>query len=246
MPNGAAQNTTEDVAAPLITRQNAIGSEEDKRPRVVGEDAQGDVGLFALAIACLSQYREMINNGAEEVGIEDRFLALHHHRETLKTHARVDIFLRQRCTRTIEVLIILHEDEVPDLQEALAITTRLTISPATTVLYPAIIINLRVWSTRSRSPWRSPPVIFQAYNRLIWITGHLVPIDRCFIIIGMDRGIQTIRGQAYSLCQKLPGKGNRLTLKVIADREIAKHLEKGQRALIAHLVDIGRAEAFLC
>src|SRR5947209_11783337 len=216
MPNGAAQDTTEDVASPLVARQNTISGEEDKRPRVVGEDAQGDVGLFALAIACLSQCREMINDGAEQVGIEDRFLALHHHREALQTHAGVNIFLGQRCTGTIKVMVILHEDEVPDLQEALTITTRLAISLPTTVLYTTIIINLRVRSTRTRGPRRSPPVIFQAYNRLIWITGHLGPIDRCFIVIGMYRGIQTIRRQPDPLCQKLPGKGNRLMLKVIA------------------------------
>src|SRR5947209_5032236 len=188
----------------------------------------------------------MINDGTEEIGIEDRFLALHHHRETLQTHARVDISPGQGCTGTIEVLVILHENEVPDLQEALTITARLAVSPATTMFYTAIIINLRVRSARSRGPWRSPPVIFQAYNRLIGIASHLIPINRCFVIVGVYCGIQALRGQPYHLGEKLPGELNSLALKVITNGEIAKHLEEGQRALIAHLVNISRAKAFLC
>src|SRR5437016_1350366 len=101
----------------------------------------------------------MVNDGTEQISIEDRFLALHNHRETLQAHTRVDIFLGQRYTGTIEVLVILHENEVPDLQEAFAITARFAISPATTVLYTTIIINLRVRSAGSRGSGRSPPVI---------------------------------------------------------------------------------------
>src|SRR5947209_18611826 len=78
------------------------------------------------------------------------------------------------------------------------------------------------------------------------ITGHLVPIDRRFIVVGVYSGMQTICRQSYYLRQKLPGKRNCLTLKVITNREIAEHLEEGERALIAHFIYISCAEAFLC
>ena len=63
----------------------------------------------------------MIDNGAEHIGIEDRFFALQHHRQALQAQAGIDILARQRRAFAIEILVILHKDQVPDLQKTLAL-----------------------------------------------------------------------------------------------------------------------------
>ena len=75
--------------------------------------------------------------------------------------------------------------------------------------------------------------------------GDLLPEPRRLVVVWMHRREEPIGGQAVDLGQQLPGEGNRLALEVVADREIAEHLEEGQVRRVAHLVDISRAETLL-
>src|SRR5579875_623674 len=245
MPDSAAQDAAEDIATPLVARQHAIGGKEDEGARMIGDDAQRDIVLCILPIGCAGQVRKMIDDGTEHVGIEDRFLALQHHRQAFQAQPGIDILFGQRRAPAIEVLIELHEDQVPDLQEALAVAARLTIGPATAVLDAAIIVNLGVGSAGTGGAGRSPPVIVQTYNRFIGETGNLTPQARRLVILWMYRGVQALGWQPDDIRQKVPGKDNRLALKVVAYREVAQHLEERERALIAYFIDIGGAEAFL-
>src|SRR5258708_17394534 len=58
--------------------------------------------------------------------------------------------------------------------------------------------------------------------------------------------METISRQVDDLCEKLPGKADGLTFKVITDRKISQHLKEGERTLIAYFIDIGCAETLLC
>jgi len=84
-------------------------------------------------------------------------------------------------------LIELHEDQVPDFQEAFTFTAWLTISPATTMFYAAIIIDFRIRATWTGRSGRPPPVLLKAYNGFIRKARDLTPIPRSFIILWMHR-----------------------------------------------------------
>jgi hypothetical protein len=59
---------------------------------------------------------------AEEIGFEHRVHALHHAGDALKTHAGIDRRLRQFLARAAVVeLLVLHEHEVPEFKEAIAV-----------------------------------------------------------------------------------------------------------------------------
>ena len=62
----------------------------------------------------------------------------------------------------------------------------------------------------------------------------------------MNRRVQPVRRNFEHPRQQFPGKGDSLALKVVAYREVAHHLKESEGALIAHLIDIGGAETFLC
>ena len=58
-------------------------------------------------------------DGANGVDVEHRFLPLQHHSYPLEAHAGIDALGRQVSHDVVGlVLHVLHEDEVPDLDEA--------------------------------------------------------------------------------------------------------------------------------
>src|SRR5947209_19935629 len=147
MPPGAAQQATKDVAASFIAGQDAIGGKEDEGAAMVGNDEQGGIFFVILSVAGMGELGKAINDGAEDVGVKDRFFALQDHSKALQAHAGIDILLGQGCARAIEILVELHEDEVPDLQVTFTFAARFTIGSNAAMFDPAIIVDFGVRTT---------------------------------------------------------------------------------------------------
>ena len=64
------------------------------------------------------------NQMTEQINVIVRMDALHHRGDALKPHPGIDRRFRQRCQRPIFRTLVLHEDEVPDLDEAITIFIR--------------------------------------------------------------------------------------------------------------------------
>ena len=62
-----------------------------------------------------------IDQGAEQVGVVIRVHALHDRRHAFETHAGVDGRARQGLAVAGLDLLVLHEDQVPEFQEAVAV-----------------------------------------------------------------------------------------------------------------------------
>ena len=58
-------------------------------------------------------------------------------------------------------------------------------------------------------------------------TGHLAPDRRGVVVFGVDGDQQPVLRQAEVARDQLPGVGDRLLLEVVAEAEIAQHLEEG-------------------
>ena len=70
-----------------------------------------------------------LDEGAHEVDVVVVVLALEHGGETLEAHAGVDRGARQRDALLLGHLLELHEDQVPDLDEAVAVRSGLPGGP---------------------------------------------------------------------------------------------------------------------
>ena len=119
MAHRAAHDAAQDVAAPLVRRQHAVGDQKGRRAQVVGDHAVRDrvraVGGHAARI------RRGDDQAAQQVGVVVVVLALQHRGDALEPHAGVDRRLRQADALVRRQLLELHEDEVPDLDEAVAV-----------------------------------------------------------------------------------------------------------------------------
>ena len=112
---------------------------------------------------------------------------------------------------------------------------------------PTVIMDLRTGARSSFIARGTPPVVAVAVpvDALLW-DSHLVPPDQeCIVVIQMDSNEDPLRVQAELLGNQLPGEANCALFEVVADTEVAQHLEKGQVLVVAHLVDVGGTEALL-
>src|SRR5581483_4442539 len=167
--------------------------------------------------------------------------------------AGVDVLPRQRGALAVLILVQGHEHEVPDLEEAPAVRLEVRLALAARAVLAAgaraaVHEDLAVRPARPDAvPVARRPVVVRA---VVAVDPLLRDADRApevvrLVVIEVDRDPQAVAVQLEALREQLPGPGDRLLLEVVADAEVAQHLEERQVAEVADLVDVGRAEALL-
>ena len=120
--HGAAHDPAQHVAAALVRRQHAVGDQERRAAQMVGDHAMADaeraVRVLPGGLGAGQDQR------AEDVGVVVVVLALQDGGDALQPHAGVDRGPRQRHARAGRAFLELHEHQVPDLDEAVAVRVR--------------------------------------------------------------------------------------------------------------------------
>ena len=145
--------------------------------------------------------------------------------------------------------LVLHEDQVPDLQEAVLVGLRAAVAA---VVGPAVVVDLRARPARAGHA-HVPVVVGQAAGLdPVFGQADLVPPDRERLVVAVqDRGPQLALREpeaavGLGLGQQLPGVPDRAFLEVVAERPVAEHLEeRGVPGGLADLLDVQRAHALL-
>ena len=159
--DSAADDAPEDVAAALVRGHDAVGYEAGHPAPVVGEHA---VRLRRHLVRVPGDAALLLDPGHDRlvaVGLVDRPGGhfLHDRGQPLEAHARVDVLLRKRRQRPVGLELVLHEDEVPELEEAVAARTRgRAAGIAAPVLLAPVEVDLRVGPARPR-PADRPEVL---------------------------------------------------------------------------------------
>src|SRR5216683_4992249 len=168
-------------------------------------------------------------------------------RDALEAHAGINAFLGKRCTHARLVAVPRDEDQVPDLEKAIAV---LAVGPAVrtpaAVLLAPVVMDLGVRSARPGRT-RGPEVVLitktpDPFGR----DAGLLPDLKALVIVVVDAGPKPLLIELQFFGQEVVGVGNGLLLEVVAEREIAQHFEEGQvMPVMAHQVNVHRAEDLL-
>ena len=94
--HGAAHDFAQHVAAAFIRRQHAVVDQEGGGAGVIGVDAQRGVGLRVDAVFDAAEFAGAVDDGADEIGVVVRELALQDGGDALEAHAGIDGRARQR------------------------------------------------------------------------------------------------------------------------------------------------------
>ena len=153
------QEAPQDVAPALVARGDPVADEHHRGADVVGDDAEAHVVHVVGAVPLAAELHGALDDGEHDVDLVHVLLALEEVGDALEPHAGVDVLLGQRAG-DVEVLLgphrgelVLHEDEVPDLQVAVLELLghreprrrrELTVRP---VLVTAVVEDLRARAT---------------------------------------------------------------------------------------------------
>ena len=133
------------------------------------------------------------------------------------------------------VLLVRHEDEVPELEEPCAARARRrAVGLAAAVLLPPVVVDLGVRPARAGAAHR--PEVLERRQRDDPLDRHadaLPELDRDLVgpelelrVAGVHRDPDAIPVEPHVLQDELPGELDRALLEVLPEREVAEHLEE--------------------
>ena len=215
---------------------------------MVGDHTVVDI-LVAIGIAVRRMSRRL-DQGFEQVGVIVIVAALQQRANTLKPHAGVDGLHIQRTHRTVFELFVLHENDVPNLNETVAIFLWRTGRSAPDVV--AVVIE-DFGARTARAGWPHLPEVIRGRDTDDPILRHTAffPDLKRFVIGVINGGQQTRFIDAEFFGDEFPGKRNGLFLEVVPKGKVTQHLKECVVARrVADVVQIvmlaARSDTFLC
>ena len=249
-----AQQTAQHIAASLVGGQHAVADHEGGGTDVVGDDAQRDVLFVGLAVVGAGNLGHLVGDVHDRVHVKKGVHVLAHHRQTLQTHAGVDVLLAEFGVVALAVVVELGKDDIPDLNIAVAVAAHMAVRLAAAVLFAAVIVDLGAGAARTAAVLPEVILFAEAVDPVGGDADLLVPdpeslvVRRRGLVAGKNRGVETVGIQSHPFRggQKLPGPVDGLALEVIAEGEVAQHLKIGTvTGSLADVLDIRRADALL-
>ena len=218
----AADDPAQHVTAPLVRRQHAIGDQERARADVIRDDAQ----RARLRVLRARELRRRKDQVAEQVDVVVAVHTLHHRCDTLEAHARIHRGLRQRDHLAVGRAVVLHEDEIPDLDVAVAVLVRRA-RRATLDAWAVVVEDLGAGAAGPGVTHR-PEIRFRAHAReAARVDADLLQPDLGGAVVFLEhRHPEALGRDPERARDEIPCVADRLALEVVAEAEVAEHLEE--------------------
>ena len=212
------------VASTFVRRHDAVGDEKRARADMIGDDPQGLVG----GVSGAGDFRRRVDQGGEEVGLVVAVHALEHGRGALEPQTGVDRRPGQRLHVAPGVPVELHEHQVPQLDVAIAVLVGAT-RRAARHLGPVVVEHLGTGTAGPGVAHRPEVVLLAAAGESGLVDADVVePDPRRLVVLLVYRVTHSFSGaESEHTGQELPAIADRLVLEVVAEAEVAEHLEEG-------------------
>ncbi len=260
--DGAADDAAEHVPAAFVAGHDAIADEQGGGAAVFGHGTDG-VGLeFGGGPAEVIDADDALcfgEDGEEDIGFENGALALEDHGDALEAAAGIDVFGGKAGAAAVGVLVELHEDEVPDFEEPIAVADAGGASVGRGVearfggvaVWLEVVVNLAVGAAGAAGAGgvfgEGEPVVevFVAAVDVVVGEAYLAPVGVAVVVVEVDGGVEAGRVELVDVGEEFPCPADGFALEVVAEAEVAEHFECGEVGEVADFFDVGGAEAAL-
>src|SRR5579864_6389432 len=242
MADGAPDDAAQDVATTLAAGHHAIDDEERARANVIRDDLE----RWTVEVARARLARRGLDQRDEKVDLVVRVHVLQHRSQPFEPHAGVDAGAWQRRHReTIGALLAveLREYEIPDLDVAVAFRVWRSRRSAENVR-PMVVEDFRAGAAGA-GVGHLPEVVAGVLGAEVVADpdaalGRDPDVARPdvvgLVVVDVDRRPQPLGRQSVMHRQELPRVANRVALEVVAEAEIAEHLE--ERVVACGIADV--------
>ena len=250
----AAEEPAQHIAPALVGGQHAVAYHHGGRPDVVGDDPQGHVHLVGAAIGGAGDLGHFVGDVHHRVHVEEAVHVLAHHGQTLQAHAGVYVLLLQLRVAVMAVVVELGEDHVPDLHVPVAVAAHGAGGLAAAVLGAAVVVDLGAGAAGAGAVLPEVVLLAELIDALGGDAHHVPPdgeglvVSGGGLVAGEHGRVEPVRVKAHPVGagQKLPCPGDGLFFEVIAEGEVAQHLEVGAvTGGLADVLDVAGADALL-
>src|SRR5450830_1731469 len=239
---GAADDAAQDVAMAFGAGNDAVDDQKGSGADVVSDHAQ----RFAFQVGRTGLAGSGLDQSLEQVDLVVAVHVLQHRGQALQAHARVDTGLGQLVHHARFVAVELHEHQVPDFDKAVAVFVGRAWR-ATGNVGAVVVENFRAGTARA-DVGHLPEVVGGVAGTLVVADADdalgrhadfLGPDIVGFVVLEIDGDGELVGWQAVDLGQQLPGIENRIALEIVAEAEVAQHLEEGVVAgRVAHVFQV--------
>ena len=169
---------------------------------MVRDQSDGNIIHGIRLIGLAGNSANLIADGLHGIDIKNGIHILHHHGQTLQTHARIDVFIFKLRITALAVAVKLGKHVIPYFHEAIAVAAHLAIRLTASVLLSAIVIDL---GTGTAGTCAMLPKVIALSGLRIAIkprdllrgnTDLLGPDLKRLIILSVNGWIQTLRSKA--------------------------------------------------
>ena len=143
---GGGNKAAKHLTGPVVWRDDAVSGQQAGAAAVVGQDTKRDIDALVCLVCPAGQVLPMGDQRAEEVRFKNTLaIPIDDGRDALQAHSRIDAFTSEVGALAGLIAIPLHEDEVPDLEEAVAILAiRPAVGSTAAVLCTPVVVNFRI------------------------------------------------------------------------------------------------------
>ena len=165
------------------------------------------------------------NEIGEQVGLIHRRHAVADGEHSFESRAGVDRLARKLGQRAIGRAIVLLEDDVPNLDVAIA-EVRTGVVGTGGVLRARVVEQLGAGTARAGRAHRPKVLFIEAADARRLESDFVDPDALGFVVADVHRNVQPRRIELEDLRDELPRPRDRLALVVVAEAEVAEHLEE--------------------
>ena len=206
---------------------------------MIGNDSIGNHLGGHLLVGVVEQLLHAQHDRPEQIGVVVRASTLDHRYEPFKAHAGIYAWLREKRPGTVGGLVILHEHQVPHLQPAAAAVVQAdaAVGQATGAGCCTPVVVQFTGGAAGTGVAHRPEIglLAHAHDAVCRQADLVTPHLQRLLVVVEDRGHQQVAGDSVDGREAVPGVVDRLALEIVAEREVAQHLEEG-------MVPRGRAD----